>query len=378
MSPSVGIFRLQLFKPSEGFIASQAERLHRYRPTYMGRRLFGAAPSGADVVTPPGSRLRQWRHLVEISGMRRATPFLDALGERRPALLHAHFAVDAVFAAPVARSLGVPLMTTLHGFDVTRTGWDMLRSGRPSLINGVIGRRSLLRDGQLFLCVSEFIRKAAIARGFPPERLRVHYIGIDCERLRPREDAGDDRLILHVGRLVEKKGTSYLLRALAALKRRHPDARLVIAGDGPLRLALEQEAQSLGVMDSVQFLGVVRNDEVLKLVRQAAVMVVPSVTGADGDAEGFGIVNIEAGAQGVPVVGFRSGGIVEAVEDGYSGFLAEERDVDGLAAHLGRLLEDRPLRVRTGRNARQWVEDRFDLSTQTGKLERIYDEIASH
>lgn len=375
MSQNVGIFRLQLFKPSEGFIQAQAQRLQRYRPIYLGRRRFGPAPVGADVVTPTGNRIKQLRHLVETAAMRRAGPFLNALAGRELALVHAHFAIDGVFAAPIARQLDIPLLTTLHGFDVTRSSWDMLRSGRPSLINGVLGRSSLFRDGRMFLCVSEFIRQAAISRGFPIDRLRVHYIGIDCDRLQSRNDGGDKDLIVHVARLVEKKGTSYLLKAFAKVRRHHPTVRLVIVGDGPLRDSLQLEAQSLGIGEAVQFLGVVGNAEVLTLVRQAAVQVVPSVTSVDGDTEGFGIVNLEAGAQGVPVVGFRSGGIVEAIEDGYSGLLCDERDVDALARHICSLLDSSSRRLLIGQQARRFVKEHFDLSKQTEKLERIYDEI---
>lgn len=376
MTAAVGVFRLQLFKPSEGFITSQAERLRRYRPVYIGRRLFGPAPEGARVATPPGEGAGQWLTALEVAVRKRARPFVEALRDDRPSIIHAHFAIDSVFAAPLAAQLHAPLLTTLHGFDVTRTPWDMLRSGRPSLVNGVLGRKGLMRQGKLFLCVSEFIRQAALRRDFPADKLRVHYIGIDCGRLSARTDAGDDDLVVHVGRLVEKKGTAYLIQAFVEVRRRFPSARLAIVGDGPLREELQSQARALGLAEAVQFHGVRRNDEVLSLVRQAAVMVVPSVTGSDGDSEGFGIVNIEAGAQGVPVVGYRSGGIVEAIEDGYSGLLCEERDVDGLVRHICTLLESRHLREKVGRQARRYVEDRFDLSKQTAKLEQIYDELS--
>ena len=165
----------------------------------------------------------------------------------------------------------------------------MLKSLRPALVNGVLFRRDLYRTSRLFLCVSEFIRKAAIARGYPVERLRVHYIGIDTSRLLARRRAEIGGLIVHVGRLVEKKGTHYLLQAFARLKPAFSDARLVIIGDGPLRTALETEARALGLGADCSFLGVQPNEEALRWVRKAAIMVVPSVTASDGDMEGFGI-----------------------------------------------------------------------------------------
>lgn len=375
----VGVFRLQLFKPSEGFIQSQAEALRRFRPVYVGRKRFGPAPAQARVATPNArTGWARVANFVRIGALRQPEPFLHAWPAPgpAPALIHAHFAIDSVFALPLAKQLGVPLLTTLHGFDVTRAPQDMLRSGRPSLVGGVLWRKQLQAQGRMFLCVSEFIRRAAIASGFPAERLRVHYIGIDCTKLALRDHAGEDGLVVHVARLVEKKGTAYLLRAFAGLRTRHPAARLVVIGDGPLRPSLEALSRDLGIADAVEFKGVMRNEQVLHWIARAAVMVVPSVTAADGDAEGLPIVNLEACAQGVPLVAFDSGGIAEAVEHGYSGFLSEERDIDGLQSHIDALLSDSSLRMRVGGQARRLVEQRFNIQKQTAELEDIYDELA--
>lgn len=364
------IFRLQLFKPSETFIPAQASQLRRYEPVYVGRKLFGD-PGGARVILPEQGRIGMLRQVLlrDMSGY-------GALAAVRPALIHAHFAIDAVYALPLARRLGVPLVTTLHGFDVTRADTDLLRSGSPALVNGVAFRRALQRRGAVFLCVSEFIRQAALARGFPEEKLRLHYIGIDTAGIAPREGPGEEGLIVHVARLVEKKGTTYLLQALARIAPRLPAARLAIIGDGPLRAALEAEAARLGISDRVSFLGMRPNAEVLDWDARAAVKAVPSVTAADGDREGLPTVITETAARGVPVVGFDSGGIAEAVVHGRTGLLAPERDVAGLAAHLERLLTDPALRQTMGRAARARTESEFDIARQTAKLEDIYDEVS--
>jgi colanic acid/amylovoran biosynthesis glycosyltransferase len=372
---SVGIFRLQLFKASEIFIHSQAGTLARYRPLYIGRRLF-SRPSAVEMAVPAAAgKVANALTFAQIALMRRAAPFVKAMAGRRPQLLHAHFAIDAVFALDLAKRLKVPLITTLHGFDVTRSDWDMLRSARPSLIQGMLGRRRLQSEGRLFICVSEFIKRAALARGFPADRLLVHYIGIDCSQLQAREGAGEDDLLVHVGRLVEKKGTTYLLQALVEVRRKRPQAQLVIIGDGPLRAALDAEVARLGLTGAVRFLGTQPNPDVLRWIARAAVMIVPSVTASDGDMEGFGIVNIEAGAQGVPVVGFDSGGVSEAIKHGYSGLLSPERDVEGLAASITHLLEDSSARQQMGANARSHVLQNFNIVHQTAALEALYDDV---
>jgi len=373
---SVAIFRLQLFKPSETFITAQADHLRRYAATYIGRTLFGK-DSGRRVVVPdsvrsPASIAQQ----LSLQLFRNPNAFARRMRADgiRPDLIHAHFGIDGVYAASLAAKLRVPLITTLHGFDVTRTDADMLLAGRPALVNGVLFKRRLQAQGTLFICVSEFIQKAALMRGYPAEKLRLHYIGIDTKRLNPRTHAGEDGLLLHVARLVQKKGTSDLLRAFARILPEHPAARLVIVGDGPLRPALEAEARQLGIFERVEFLGVLSNDEVLAWDARAAIKVVPSITAENGDQEGLGIVNLEAGALGVPVVAYDSGGIAEAIEDGQTGLLAREGDVDGLASHLSLLLSDPQLRLRMGSAARRYVEAKFDIGKQTGRLEALYDE----
>ncbi len=149
----------------------------------------------------------------------------------------------------------------------------------------------------------------------------------------------EKNLILFVARLVEKKGCEYLIRAAAQLRERQRDARLVIIGDGPLRKELEQLAVELKV--PAEFLGVQGPDAVRGWMQRARVLCNPSVTAANGDTEGLGMVFAEAQATGLPVVSTQHGGIPEVVRDGETGLLARERSVEELTSHLERMLVDR-------------------------------------
>ncbi|HEX8916672.1 MAG TPA: glycosyltransferase [Humisphaera sp.] len=373
MTKQVGIFRLQLFKVSEPFVHSQAAGLRGYEPVFVGDTVFGPAPAGARcaVCRAAGAGLLARRVLRTTGHLRRA------LAPYRLDLLHAHFAVDAVYAVPLARRLGVPLVTTLHGFDVTRSTGSMIRSMRPALVNAVLWRRSVKRATARFLCVSDFIRRAAVARGFPPDKLVVHYIGIDTAALAPPPAASrDPALVVHVARLVEKKGTRVLLQAFARLAGpRGRAARLVVVGDGPLRPALERAAADLGVAHRVSFLGSRPNAEVHDLFRRATLVAVPSVPSATGDAEGLPIVILEAQALGAPVVASDSGGIAEAVRDGRTGFLTRPHDADALSDRISAILESPDLADRLSRGARANVEREFDVRRQCQKLEGIYDDV---
>lgn len=369
----VVIYRHNLFKVSEPFIAQQAGRLRRFRPIYLGRFRFGAVPAGAEslvLMDLPGPG-RVPRLLSQVLA-RDPRAYLRLLAGHRPALIHAHFGVEGVYALPLARRLGVPLITTFHGFDATLSTGALLCS--PVWANYPLFRKRLAREGDLFLCASSFLRGRLLAMGFPEERTRVHYIGVDPRAIPARETGAEHPWILHVARLVEVKGTEYLIRAFARVARAVPDAELIIIGDGPLRRRLRALARSLGVDGRVRFLGAQPHAGVLEWLHRAAMLVLPSVRTRTGRMEGLGMVLLEAAAAGVPVIGTRHGGIPEVVRDGETGYLVPERDIDALAGRIEELLRDRDGQRRMGRQARALVEARFDIQAQTEALEALYDE----
>lgn len=302
---------------------------------------------------------------------RRCDPLVKALAERGVSVLHAHFGVEGVHIAATAKALGVPLVTTLHGFDVTIGKKQLLASKKPSWINYVAWRRSLFETGAAFACVSEYIRRRAIEWGYPAERTMVLPIGVDTDRIKPVPFVEKPRIV-HVARLVKVKGTGDLLRAFAIVLRKLPAAELVIVGDGPLRAQLVALAGELGVAGAVRFLGVQPHAEVLAQIGGARVLCLPSATAPNGAQEGLGMVLLEAAALGRPVVGTDHGGIPEAVVDGVNGYLVPERDPTALADRLLAILVDPDLSGRFGAAGRAIVERQFDLGTQTKKLESVY------
>jgi colanic acid/amylovoran biosynthesis glycosyltransferase len=368
----IAVFRHNLFRISEPFITQQAGQLRRYKPLYVGRLRYGDAPAGADSLSLrdlgglwPMARIG-WQMLTRNPG-----PYQRLLAAHRPALIHAHFGIEGVYALPLARRLGIPLVTTFHGFDATLSTAALLTS--PAWANYPLFRGRLARQGDLFLAASGFIRERLLAMGFPAARTHVHYIGVDCQAIQPRDPAEETPIILHVARLVEVKGAQYLIRAFARLAERFPTVELAIVGDGPLKTSLQSLAKSLGLADRVRFLGALPHAQVMEWMRKAAMLVLPSVRTSTGRVEGLGMVLLEAAATGVPAIGSRIGGIPEGIADGQTGFLVPEKDPEALAQRLAELLDDRVLRLRMGAQARAFVLERFDIRRQTEKLEAFYD-----
>ena len=366
------IFRELLLPPSETFVLAQAAALRRYKPVFSGLiDVPNSLPVPAPIcLTHRDAPLSRYR----VEAYRRlfwAPSFHQRVRRVHPALIHSHFAVDAVDTLGMQRDLNVPLVVTLHGFDVSASNEDFARNRS--------GRRFLKRRPRLwlrashFICVSNAIREIAQRAGYPEEKLVVRYIGIDCEKFSPGPiTSREPDLILFVARLVEKKGCEYLIRAAAQLRDRRRNARLVIIGDGPLRGELETMATALKVQAS--FLGVQGPETVREWMQRAWVLCNPSVTAANGDTEGLGMVFAEAQATGLPVVSTSHGGIPEVVRNGETGLLARERSTEELAEHLERMLVDRVFWNACSERAKVWIRKQFDIHRCTAGLEEVYDE----
>jgi glycosyltransferase involved in cell wall biosynthesis len=369
---AVAIYRAPLFNASETFVRAHPLDLRRYRPLLAGLEDKGNIPAELEgsVFLPRNEAERIRARLGKLNWL------AERLKPEKPRLVHAHFGPDGLTALDVARRLQIPLVTTLHGYDVSRTGRALLLSGRLSWMRYALGRRRLMREGALFLAVSDALRAKAIAAGYPPDRTITHYMGVDL-RAFPFSPDRDGHTILHVGRLVEKKGTALLIDALDRLKTAHPEANLVVIGDGPLRPSLERLARQLGVGGKVRFLGSQPPTAVAEWMRSAALLAVPSVTAHDGDAEGLPTVIPEAAASGLPVVGSDHSGIPEAIADEHSGFIVPEGQVEPLTGRLAELLGSRDLRRSMGLAARKLAESRFDRRTQVERLESHYDALAA-
>jgi colanic acid/amylovoran biosynthesis glycosyltransferase len=369
---NVLIYRDHLLPPSETFVRGQAETLQRFTPYYAGsRRVPGLdlPPERTLVVNRGGAAGLAAEAAVRLG--RFPPSFVRRVRGLDPVLIHAHFGLDGALALPLVRRLRKPLVVTFHGFDATVADEHARRSYHKHRLY-LRRRRELQREGQLFLAVSEFIRKRLLEQGYPEERVVVHYTGIDTREFAP---SGEERepVVLFAGRLVEKKGCEYLIRAMAVVQRELPEVELTVIGDGPLRSSLEQlAAEKLGRR---RFLGTQPPEAVRSWIGRSRVFSVPSVVAADGDAEGFGMVFAEAQAMGTPVASFASGGIPEAVSHGRTGLLARERDWKGLAEHILTLLQDDKLWRQMSGAGVERVRSRFDLRRQTALLEELYGRI---
>jgi phosphatidylinositol alpha-1,6-mannosyltransferase len=217
----------------------------------------------------------------------------------------------------------------------------------------------------------------------PADRIAVIHPGVDASRFNPSADPADWRrrfaptngvLFLSVGRLQRRKGHDTVIRAMAELT--DLPVGYLIAGDGPTRADLEQQARALGIIDRVVFLGVVDDAALPGLYAASDVFVMPNRQ--EGvDFEGFGIVFLEAAASGRPAIGGRSGGVAEAIEEGVTGLLVDGQDAQELATAMRRLASDAALRARHGDAGRARVLSEFSWERGAAKLARAHRDFSA-
>jgi colanic acid/amylovoran biosynthesis glycosyltransferase len=366
------IYRDLLLQFSETFVLNQAESLKLHIPYYVGSRAIQglSLPKRRTFLVNEGATLDKLSELFSRLG-RFPPDFLKQLKKLNSTLIHAHFGQDAAMALTLAKNLNIPLIVTFHGYDITVK--DKYVS--PSLGQWIYlkRRKELKHKAQLFVAVSEFIKSKLIEQSFPPEKIICHYIGIDTKLFKPDFNIQREQIVLFVGRLVEKKGCEYLIKAMAQVQAKNPGVKLLVIGDGDLRSSLENLSEKL--LKNYQFLGIQSPEKVRHWMQQSKIFCVPSVTAKSGDAEGFGLVFTEAQSMGLPVVSFASGGIPEAVSHGETGFLVPERDIDGLATYILRLLGSTDLWEKMSTNGRLRVDSLFNLEKQTRLLEDLYAQV---
>jgi len=239
------------------------------------------------------------------------------------------------------KMFGCKLIVYVHGEEITTVGSGRMYGNK---------RKKYLHAADKVVAVSSFTCDALTEQmDLPPDRISLIPNGVDTERFTPgtadpaliaRHGLAGKKIILTVGRLVERKGIDMTVEAMRLIAARRDDIHYLVVGDGELRPRLEQMIVDYGLAAHVTLVGKVDDDTLLRYLRSCDLFVMPNRTMPDGDTEGFGLVFREANACHKPVVGGRAGGAVEAVHDGKSGLLVDGYQPEEIAAAIERILSD--------------------------------------
>ncbi|MGH9468590.1 MAG: N-acetyl-alpha-D-glucosaminyl L-malate synthase BshA [Terriglobales bacterium] len=280
-------------------------------------------------------------------------------------LLHVHYAIPHTIAALLAQQMTaprrrLPVITTLHGTDITLVGAD--QSYFP------ITRFSIAQSDGV-TAISEYLRRRTEEVFGVSQPILVIPNFVNSERYRPAPDQRRARpTLLHVSNFRPVKRALDCIRILQEV-RRSMDAELLMAGDGPDRGPAEMLALDLGVGDCVTFLG--KQDHIERLIPQTHVLLLPS------ELESFGLAALEAMACGVPPVAAKTGGLTEVITSGVDGYLEPVGDIAAHAARVVALLQDPALYQSMAQAARHTAVSRFDARRVIPLYEHFYQDVCA-
>jgi glycosyltransferase involved in cell wall biosynthesis len=286
------------------------------------------------------------------------------------------------------RGLSTRFVQTIHGVladEYMLSSLSKSQSPRVKLANMFMWRLSrqeleLAQNCGIIVTVSKYsFKKILTYYDVEASKIRVVPNGVDCDRFKPRFGSdelkqqlglGNNRVVLFVGRLIPRKGLSYLVEAAEQIVKEAGNVEFVIAGDGPMRDGLIAWLKRLEILDKFVFLGDISDGLLPKLYNCADIFVLPSIQ------EGQGIALLEAQASGKPVVAFDVGAVSESIIDGQTGLLTEPNS-QRLSSSLLRLLADAPLREKMGTNGREFVCKNYSWLLCARKMYEVYSEISS-
>ncbi|MDJ0531487.1 MAG: glycosyltransferase [Xenococcaceae cyanobacterium MO_207.B15] len=297
----------------------------------------------------------------------RSMPFL-----RRESydIIHCQFGLFGIIGLAL-RQIGLiegKLITGFRGYDISR----YLKKRGDRIYD------ELFQEGDFFIANCEFFRQRAIKLGCDPEKIVVLGSGIDCSKFAftPRHFPEDGKVkLVTTGRLVEKKGIEYGIRAIASLAKTYPNIEYNIIGDGPLKEHFQKLIAELNVGHIVKLVGWKQQEELIEILDNSHILIAPSVTAADGNQDAPVNTLKEAMAMGLPVIGTLHGGIPELIEDGISGFLVPERDAGVIANKVRYLIEHPEIWPDMGKAGRKRVQEKYDMYKLNEQLVEIYQQL---
>jgi N-acetyl-alpha-D-glucosaminyl L-malate synthase BshA len=285
-------------------------------------------------------------------------------------ILHVHYAIPHATSAYLAKQIlgekaeHVPLITTLHGTDITIVGSD------PSYKN-VVDFSINQSDG--VTAVSEYLRDETYERFDIKKDIKVIPNFIDLDRFQKSDQThfkkaicpNDEKVVVHVSNFREVKRVPEVVSVFARILENGIDAKLLLVGDGPDRQRAEQRCRELGMCDEVRFLG--KQDQVEDILSIADLFLIPS------GSETFGLAALEAMSCSVPVISSNIGGLPEVNIHGETGYLCDLDDIDCMGEYAVKILSDESLHQELAQNARKQAET-FEMSKIISQYEEYYKE----
>lgn len=372
--------RSNILPTSEIFIKEQILSLQTHHGILIGEILAENGPSLNEIdhtihITDT-YKAKQQRRIHQLPDQH----LLRLIQKITPSIIHCQFGTDAVEHWPTITNLNLPVIVHLRGYDIT-TYKEYWKNQKETTFAQYYPDRLIQMSQDLrvkFIAVSNAIKNRAIEYGIDESKITVIYSGVDTNKFNYIDNIniGQNKNILFVGRLVEKKGIIYLLKAFNKIAKHIPETKLIIAGDGPLYYEAVSYAKENQL--NTLFLGSISHQMVFKEMQKARIFCLPSITASNGDREGLPNVIKEAQLCGIPVITSAFGGATEGIINNETGFSFPEKNIDELAEKILLLSKDDKLVWKMSSSAVEFAKHRFDIRKCTMNLESYYNEIITN
>ena len=338
------------------FYPTKLERL-----CYDGGILENMKKSFLAKVQVPFLLLSEYFHIVKI------------IKKEKIDFIHAHWIVPQGFLAALIRKFyKIPYITTAHAGDV----FPLRKSSMKKIAAFALNNAS-------FITANSSFTRNSILMISNSKNIEVIPMGVDLTDFNPKKKDSSIRkkygiqneFLLFVGRLAEKKGVEYLIKAMPDVLNKLPNAKLLIVGDGSEKEKLTNLTNELNLKNNVIFAGKIKNDDLPKLYATADVFVGPSIVTEKGDTEGLGVVFLEAIASGTCVIGTNVGGIPDIIKTNETGILAEEKNPEKLAEAIIIMLKNKKLQTKLKKNALNHIKKTYSWEVVAEKFFKLYGTI---
>jgi len=287
--------------------------------------------------------------------------------------IHAHWIVPQGFIAAIIKKLySIPYIVTAHAGDVFPLRSRFLR---------FFGKVAL--NNCSYCTVNSGATRKSVLNVLNIKNVSIIPMGVDLSEFsaKKKDDSIRKRyhikypFILSVGRLAEKKGIPYLIKAMPYVIEKLPNTKLMIIGDGPKKEEISCLVNKLGINDNIIFIGKIPNKELAKYYASCDVFVLPSIITEEGDTEGLGVVLLEALASGTAVIGSSVGGIPDIIKDGKTGLLTEQKNPEDISRKIIYMTNHKKKRKDFIERGQKLIKKRFSWSVVADDFFKVYNEV---
>ncbi len=351
---------------SKSFEIMSEMKLYRFR--YFFRKYEKLAGNGG--IIPTLNRNKFYYLLVPFFLFMQFSALIKIIKKEKPDIIHAHWIIpQGCIAALIKKIYKIPFVVTIHGGDIFGLQGRILTNFK----------KFTLKNANKITVVSNAIKKEILEKTGKNLEVEVVPMGVDSNLFNPNKKDDllrkkykiDGAFLLFVGRLEEKKGVEYLIKAMPDIIKKYPKIKLMIIGYGTLEKKLKNLTKKLYLEKNIIFTGPIQNNLLPKYYASSDIFIGPSIQTKEGDTEGLGLTFVEAGLCNCVLIGSNIGGISDVVENNKTGFLIKQKDSREIAIAVIRLLDNKSLMKKIKSTVRKELINKYDWQIVTNRYKEI-------